>query len=152
MQLVTEMTYTETISGPWGPTTGSPLGDRLCWQVTRAQLRGPRIEADLAMPGADWIRLGGDGIRRPDQRLTFTTNDGAVVMLRYDNALIRENPAFLAALDTGGETEFGDQYMRMVAQFDTGDERYSWLTSSLFLGEGRVAGDHQIAYRIHRVD
>ena len=31
MHLEPEMTYTETIAGPWGPTTGSPLGARLCW-------------------------------------------------------------------------------------------------------------------------
>jgi hypothetical protein len=42
--------------------------------------------------------------------------------------------------------------MRMVAQFDTGDERYSWLTRSLFIGEGRVAGHHRIEYVIHRLD
>jgi hypothetical protein len=146
------MTYRETIQGPWGPTSGSPLGARLCWQVTSAELVGPRIRAHLAMPGADWIRLGPDGIRRQDQRLTFVTDDNAVILVSYDNALIRENPAFLAALRTGGETSVDDQYMRMVAQFDTGDERYSWLTRSLFIGEGRVAGDHRIEYVIHRLD
>lgn len=77
MQLVPEMTYTETIDGPSGPTTGSPLGARLCWQVSEAQLSGSRIQAGLVMPGADWIRLGPDGIRRPDQRLTFATDDDA---------------------------------------------------------------------------
>jgi hypothetical protein len=37
----------------------------------------------------------------------------------------------------------------MVAQFDTGDDRYSWLTRSLFIGEGRLAGDHLIEYTIY---
>jgi hypothetical protein len=146
------MTYKETIQGPWGPTAGSPLGAGLCWQFTSAELVGARIRARLAMPRADWIRLGPDGIRRQDQRLTFVTDDNAVILLSYDNALIRENPAFLAALRTGGETSVDDQYMRMVAQFDTGDERYCWLTRSLFIGEGRVAGDHRIEYVIHRLD
>ena len=66
-----EMTYAETIDGPLGPTSGSPLGERLCWQVTTATLHGPRIEATLAMPGTDWIRLGPDGIRRQDLRAQF---------------------------------------------------------------------------------
>jgi Protein of unknown function (DUF3237) len=114
MRLVPEMTYRETIQGPWGPTTGSPLGARICWQVTSAELAGARISARLAMPGADWIRLGPDGIRRQDQRLTFVTDDNAVILLSY--------------------------------------ERYSWLTRSLFIGEGRVAGDHRIEYVIHRLD
>ncbi len=152
MRLVPEMTYRETIDGPWGPTAGSPYGARLCWQVTSAELAGARIRAHLAMPGADWIRLGPDGTRRPDQRLAFVTDDDAVILLSYDNALIRESPAFLDALRTGGETSVDDQYMRMVAQFDTGDERYSWLTRSLFIGEGRVCGDHRIEYVIHRLD
>lgn len=151
MELIPEMIYRETIAGPWGPTTGSPLGARLCWQVTHASLIGSRIDARLAMPGADWIRLGNDGIRRQDQRLTFTTDDNAVLMLSYDNAIIRESPAFMTALKLGQETGFDDQYMRMMAQFDTGDPRYSWLTSSLFLGEGRLAGNHRIEYRIHRI-
>jgi hypothetical protein len=152
MRLVPEMVYRETIAGPWGPTDGSPLGRRLCWSVTNATLHGARIDAELAMPGADWLRLGSDGIRRQDQRLTFATADGAVILLSYDNALIRESEAFLDALAHGGETTSEDQYMRMVAQFDTGEGRYAWLTQSLFIGEGRVAGDHQIEYMIHRLD
>jgi Protein of unknown function (DUF3237) len=71
-----EMTYTETIEGPLGPTAGSPVGERLCWQVTTATLRGPRITASASMPGADWIRLGTDGIRRPDLRAQLITDDG----------------------------------------------------------------------------
>lgn len=152
MHLVPEMTYTETIAGPWGPTTGSPLGSRLCWQITSAELIGTRIRARLAMPGADWIRLGADGIRRQDQRLTFVSDDDAVIMLRYDNALIRETPTFLDALRAGDQTDFADQYMRIVAQFDTGDRRYTWLTSNLFIGEGRIAGDRRIEYSICRLD
>ena len=42
MQLVPEMTYTETIEGPRSPTTGSPFGARLCWPVTEAALAGHR--------------------------------------------------------------------------------------------------------------
>jgi hypothetical protein len=152
IRLVEEMVYREQIAGPWGSTTGSPLGARLCWSVPRATLVGDRIHARLAMPGADWIRIGADGLRRQDQRLTFVTDDDAVVLLSYDNGLIKPSERFTAALATGGSTSPEDQYMRMVAQLDTGDERYSWLTEHLFLGEGRVAGNHEIEYTIYRVD
>ena len=54
IELEYEMTYAETIDGPLGPTTGSALGERLCWQITSATLHGPRINATLAMPGTDW--------------------------------------------------------------------------------------------------
>ena len=105
IELEYEMTYAETIEGPLGPTTGSPLGERLCWQVTTATLRGPRIDATLAMPGTDWIRLGPDGIRRPDLRAQLTTDDGEPILFRYDVALIRSSERFLAALASGGATD-----------------------------------------------
>ena len=66
IELEYEMTYEETIAGPMGSTRGSPLGERLCWTVETARLHGPRIEATLAMPGVDLMRVGPDGIRRPD--------------------------------------------------------------------------------------
>jgi hypothetical protein len=54
IELEYEMTYAETIEGPLGPTSGAPLGERLCWQVTTATLRGPRIDATLAIPGTEF--------------------------------------------------------------------------------------------------
>ncbi|HEY3958161.1 MAG TPA: DUF3237 domain-containing protein [Streptosporangiaceae bacterium] len=152
IELEYEMTYAETIAGPLGPTSGSPLGDRLCWQVTSASLSGPRIQARLAMPGTDWMRLGSDGIRRQDLRAQLVTDDGELILFRYDLALIRSTERFLAALDAGQPTGFGDQYMRIAPQFETGGGRYAWLTQSLFLGCGRLTGRHAIEYEIYRVN
>jgi hypothetical protein len=135
-----------------GPEYRQPFGPRLCWQVVTARLSGPRIDASLAMPGHDWIRLGPDGIRRQDLRVTLITGTKETIMMRYDVALIRESQAFLAALDSGGETDYGDQYMRMIPQFDTGAGGLEWLTENLFVGEGRIAGPRRIEYRIHRLD
>jgi Protein of unknown function (DUF3237) len=151
IELEYEMTYAETIDGPLGPTTGSPLGERICWQITTATLHGPRIDATLAIPGTDWIRIGADGSRRPDLRAQLITNDGELILFRYDLALIRGSERFLAALATGGETAFDDQYMRIAPQFEVGDGRYTWLAESLFLGRGRLTGPNAIAYELYRV-
>lgn len=151
IELEYEMTYAETIDGPLGPTTGSPLGERLCWQITTATLHGPRINATLAMPGTDWIRIGADGVRRPDLRAQLTTDDGELILFRYDLALIRSSKRFAAALRSGEATTFDDQYMRMAPQFDAGAGRYAWLGESLFLGRGRLTGPKAIAYEIYRV-
>jgi hypothetical protein len=40
----------------------------------------------------------------------------------------------------------------MSPQFETGDPELAWLTDTLWVGEGRLAGKHQIEYCIHRVD
>jgi hypothetical protein len=42
--------------------------------------------------------------------------------------------------------------MRIAPRFDTGAGRYAWLTQSLFLAEGRIAGPRTIEYAIYRVD
>lgn len=146
-----EMTYRETIDGPLAPTTGAPLGDRLCWQVTTATLTGERIDASLAMPGTDWMRLGPDGIRRQDLRAQLLTGDGTTVLLHYDTGLIRPSEKFLHALRDGGATDWGDQYMRMVPEFDVAAGPYEWLSQNLFVAEGRIADTRTIEYRIYRV-
>jgi len=151
IELEYEMTYSESIDGPLGPTTGSPLGERVCWQVSGAKLEGPRIAATLAMPGTDWIRVGPDGIRRPDLRVQFATDDGELILFRYEVALIRSSDRFLAAVAAGEETAFEDQYMRIAPQFEVGAGRYGWLGESLFVGRGRLTGPGAIAYELYRV-
>lgn len=151
IELEYEMTYRETIEGPLAPTTGSPLGERLCWQVTTATLKGDRVDATLAMPGADWMRVGSDGLRRQDLRVQLVTHDGATILFHYDTGMIRPSEAFLRALKEGGSTDWADQYMRMVPEFEVGEGPYSWLSQSVFIAEGRIADTRTIEYRIYRV-
>jgi Protein of unknown function (DUF3237) len=151
MKLEYEMTYAETIDGPIGATAGSPVGERLCWQVTSATLSGPRIDATLAGPGLDWIRLGGDGIRRQDLRAQLRTSEGDLILLRYDVALIRPTERFVSALAAGEATAFEDQYMRIAPQFEVAQGPHVWLGESLFLGRGRLSARNAIEYEIFRV-
>ena len=103
------------------------------------------------MPGTDWIRLDRGGIRRQDLRTQFLTGDGTLILMRYDAALIRGDEEFSRALASGRETAFAGQYMCMAPQFDVSDDAYDWLTQSLFIGRGRLAGPHRIEYEIYRV-
>ena len=72
--------------------------------------------------------------------------------MRYDVAVIRENDTFLAALGSGEPTRFEGPYIRTSPQFETGSRELAWLTDTLWLAEGRLAGTRQSEYRIHRVD
>lgn len=40
--------------------------------------------------------------------------------------------------------------MYMTRQFDVGNDRYRWLTHSLFIGRGRLAGPKRLEYVIYR--
>jgi hypothetical protein len=151
IELQYEMTYEEAIAGPLGSTGGSPLGERLCWKVETARLHGERIDATLAMPGVDLMRVGSDGVRRPDLHAQLLTDDGELILFRYDVGVIRATERFLAALQAGEATEFDDQYMRMAPVFEVGADRYAWLRGNVFIGRGRLAGPLAITYEIYRV-
>ena len=72
-----------------------------------ATLSGPRIEAELAMPGTDWMRLGSDGIRRPDLRVQMLTDDGETILLSYDIGVIRYACDRVAVMRYGELVESG---------------------------------------------
>ena len=41
--------------------------------------------------------------------------------------------------------------MRMALTFDTSDERYAWLMTSLFIARGRLMSGKAIEYDVYRV-
>jgi hypothetical protein len=49
------------------------------------------------------------------------------------------------------EGQWDDQYMRMALTFDTSDERYAWLMTSLFIARGRLLSGKAIEYDVYRV-
>jgi hypothetical protein len=144
------MTYRFKIRGPLPATERSPRGARQYWEMTEGTLRGERIQATIAMPGGDWHIMGSDRFGRPDVRVQFLTEDGAPILLRY-TGLVERTPTFNQAAESGGSTDFDDQYMRMFMTFDTGAERYAWLNEHLFVARGRLAGPEEIEYEIFRV-
>ena len=145
-----EMTYRFRTRGPLKSTAGAPTGEREYWEMSEGTLEGPRIRANIAMPGGDWNLVGPDGYGRPDVRVQLVTDDEAVVLLHY-RGLVQVTDAFRQAAESGAETRFEDQYMRMVFFFETGAQKYSWLNQSLFVAEGRIAGQNEIEYRMYRV-
>jgi hypothetical protein len=125
-------------------------GHRLIAELIRGRASGPRFNAVLLTGGADWILLGPDGIGRIDVRSQLQTDDGAFVYMQY-RGLIEMNAAVHAAITSGRECEFTDQYCRVVVKFETGDDRYRWLQERIFLAQGRPLPGG-IEYRVFRVD
>jgi Protein of unknown function (DUF3237) len=65
--------------------------------------------------------------------------------------LVQQTEAFAAAARADRPTDWSDQYMRLAITFDTGDERYAWLNTSLFVASGRLLGTGRIEYAVFRV-
>jgi hypothetical protein len=145
-----EMIYRVRPRGPLGRTDGSPKGVREYWELGEAELRGPRVRAKAHAVGSDWFCVASsDGLSRPEVRVQFLTDDGALVLLCY-TGLVRATDAFVRAAEVNGSTEFAEQYMRMQLTFDTGAASYRWLNESLWLAEGRLDSGW-IEYAVYRV-
>ena len=149
IQLVPELIYRLRSVGPLRQTDGSPTGVRQYWQMSDAELEGPRIRARAPYPGGDWMRVGPDGFGRPDVRVQFVTDDEEVVLLHY-TGLVLATDAFNRAAESSGTTDFADQTMRMSLSFETGATKYAWLNQHLFIAEGRL-NQGLVEYQVYRV-
>lgn len=77
-------------------------------------------------------------------------DDGAFIYVQYPGVL-EMNERVQAAMGAAEATEFSDQYFRTSPRFETGDERYAWLTQAVFVGEGRVYPGLAVEYRVFRL-
>ncbi|MDB5518220.1 MAG: hypothetical protein JWQ17_4978 [Tardiphaga sp.] len=150
MELIDAFAYRVRTTGPLKTTKGSPAGERSYWIVSEAQLDGPNIKAKLAAPGSDSMWVHDDGFWRPDVRAPFTTDDGETILMHY-TGLVQQTSAFKQAAEANKQTNWDDQYMRLMIHFDTGAERYRWLNSSLFVAKGRLLGTGHIEYAVARL-
>lgn len=150
MELLTECLYRVRTTGPLPSTRGSPRGERHYWIVSEAELRGERIRATLAAPGSDWMWVSDDGFWRPNVRVPFTTDDGATVLMHY-TGVVEQTARFRAAAEADRPTQWDDQYMRLMIQFDTGAPAYRWLNTNLFVARGRLLGKGHVEYEVFRL-
>jgi hypothetical protein len=149
MNLTPEFTNRVKTEGPLPETKGSARRTAVL-DRSEAQLEGPRINAKLAAPGSDWMNVSSDGFWRPDVRLPFITDDGETVLLHY-TGLVEQTDKFKQAATADQSTDWGDQYMRLAMNFDTGALRYRWLNTSLFIARGRLLGTGSIEYECYWV-
>ncbi len=149
MELTHELTLRATLDTPPLVPGPGPDGNRLVASVRDGSVSGPRIRGTLQGAGADWAVVRPDGFARLDVRVQIVTDDGAAIYVQY-GGLLEQNDAVRQAMTQGGETGFDDQYFRSSPTFETGDERYAWLTRSLFVGRGRIVPGG-VEYEVFRV-
>ena len=150
-KLVEEFTYTAdlTVPDPCGP---GPFGNRMIVNVAGGEFSGERLKGELVGAGADWLLLGADGFGRLDVRATFKTHDGAFLYLQYFG-LLEITPGIMGILGGGDEpTQFGDQYFFTNPRFETGDDRYAWVNTTMFVGQGRLVPGPRVEYRVFRLE
>ena len=147
MNLVQEFTMKATLAQPL-PIGAGPIGTRMYYDATGGEITGDRLRGKV-LGGGEWALIGPDGFLRVDVRLQAETHDGAFLYMQY-TGLLEANEAVQGALANGTGTEFSDQYFYTNPRIETGDERYAWLNTTFFIGEGRILPDLGVEYRVWR--
>jgi hypothetical protein len=147
MELVEECTFTAMLKDPLPIGTG-PIGTRMYYEVAGGEVTGERLRGAV-VGGGEWALIGPDGYLRVDVRVQIETHDGAFLYVQYVG-LLEMNEAVMNAVGTSGETAFGDQAFYTNPRFETGDERYTWLNTTFFVGEGRIVTGNGVQYRFWR--
>jgi hypothetical protein len=139
MELVHEFTFHASL-GETLPIGSGPFGHRSVGYVGDGWAKGERINGRVVGPGADWVLVGNDGYAEIDVRAQLRTDDGVNLYMHYTGS-IEMSDAVVAALFSGADTAFGDQYWYTHVRLESGADNYQWVNRTMFIGQGRVVAD-----------
>lgn len=130
-------------------TTGRmSLGVRQLYVVKNGTVAGDRINGIVLPGGGDNMLVDAGGTGHVDARVTWRTDDGAIIYVQYYGRVIMNERAG-EAFKSGEDTNFGETHFVTQPRFETGHPDYAWLNSVVAVGQGRVAAGRAIQYRIY---
>ena len=104
------------------------------FNLTGGWAKGPKINATVIQPAADWIQSMPDGSRRLDVRLTLKTDDGGLIYMSY-NGVILNTEASRDKQMKGEVVTSDDRYCISAPTFRTSHPKYAWLTATQAIGK-----------------
>lgn len=128
----------------------TPQGKRVLVKAIGGSFCGPKLQGEVLPSGGDWLWVRPDGVQELDVRLALRTDDGQLIYMSYRGFII--DPEVLRRLEKDEAVDTHEGYWRMTPKFETGAEKYSWLTRIVAVGVGdfTAAGD-VAAYKIYTV-
>lgn len=147
MELLHEFTIRAKLQEA-NPVGAGPIGTRMHYAIAEGVVEGERLNGEI-LCGGEWALIDAAGCLRVDVRLQVKTHDDAHIYVQY-TGLLGLNETVQNALSKGLGTEFGDQDFYTNPRLETGDDRYSWVNSTFFIGEGRLLPDAGVEYRVWR--
>lgn len=114
--------------------SSGPTGSRTIGEIVGARYEGERLKATLkGRAAADWAWIEPSGRVLVDARLTLETDDGATILVTYTGRMNAATAGVYSAM-----------------YFETGDERYDWLTRILGVAKGSFTGGN-LEYEVYEV-
>ena len=112
----------------------TPGGLRRIAPVNGGTFSGERLRGTVH-GGSDWVINRADGVMVVDVRLTLESEDGALIYLTYQGRFLAANDA-MRRFGKGELLAPHEFSLAIVAKFECGDERYSWLNNAIVVGTG----------------
>jgi hypothetical protein len=135
---VLEHLYTATVDlGAPTDIGNTASGYRVIVPITGGQLEGPAIKGKVCPGGADWIVVRPDGVSDLDVRATVETDDGALIYVTIRGYLTNQ-AEILARFAQGDNVPVEDYYFGLAPNYETSDDRYSWLQHTVAVGRGEM--------------
>lgn len=110
-----------------------PDGLRITFHIASGEIRGPRINGKVR--GGDWMVLRQDGVGVAESRITYETDDGALLLSRYTGILDLGPNGYERAKRNDFEP---DAPVVLTPQFITSHPDWLWLNRLQCLGVGRA--------------
>jgi len=119
------------------PESFGPVSDGLhiTFYIASGEITGPRINAKIRGEGGDWMLVRRDGVGVANVRITYETDDGALLLSRY-YGIFDLGP-------NGYERALREEYdpvppLVLAPQFVTSHPNWLWLNRLQCLAVGRV--------------
>lgn len=104
-------------------------------EVTAARFEGERLNASMkGHAAADWLRVEPEGYGTLDVKITLETDDGAVLHATYS-----------------GRLHFETMTAYATPLFQSGDDRYRWLTRAQIVAKGSFTAADTLVYEMYEL-
>lgn len=122
----------------------TPDGYRMIVNVAGGRFEGPKLSGSvIPMSGADWSRIRSDGAGALDVRMCLKTDDDVMIYVHWHGLMVASPENLDYALDFAKPDDpagANRYYFRACPQFETADERYSWLNKIIAVTKSRTGG------------
>ena len=127
-------TYTATLSPE---TEVIPNANRVrnIVYVTGGEVWGPKVNGKVRPVGADWCHVRPDGVLVLDVRITFETDDGALIYVQYSGTLDYGPNGYQDLLDGKAKPVSA---ICTTPVLETSHPDYLWLNRLTCFGIGRI--------------
>jgi len=124
----------------------APYGRRLVFIVSGGSFDGPKLRGTYHAGGGDWYLALANGAGELDVRATLETHDGALILMTY-RGVLSAAPDVVERATSGADVSTREYYFRTAPRFETGDERYAWLNTTVCVAYGWF-GPNRVGYRV----